>query len=1455
MSRPTTRLTPDNSDGTSQQGRPLRALDPSYVKIDERTTADLLQFVQKFADKLIYFTYRKTGDHDQPVQEGSWQAFVNHESISVDDMIAYIADPQRFSGEKARWLSRPHFALLLTFLELLGRARDQLGELTGRHLDYYFSEILRMQSLPAQPDQAAVVFRLANKVRQLRLPAGTALSAGRDTNGIERIYRTDRDLVINRARVTSLRSVYVHRRITGISDVRSNRDLPTESVFAEMLQIALGEPFPGDPLPDWLDTPIDEPFGFVLGLGQPIDFTRSRLFLEHHELRSLMRLVHRRDIGVEWDTINELLGVIDPNDPRDFEGNLESKVGNIDFNDDGLPQVNSLKDIYDHRTEDDVRNYYAGLLSAIGFDNFITSMPIKLRIDADWAEINRLLEKAGGRMRGLLSWNLNPDDPTAFDDNLKTALFDASHDWPPSWPWGVEDIDAYENRIRSLEVYLSMPIERVDRLVDFALHINAGEKFDWSELDLILSEAHCEKVYAERREKLDNIRDGQDNIASFNKIVGVVLGKSEGEYNWLSASQQLEQYLGKHRLGLLEAFRTQLEDATAARLYDWSDVIRVLELAQRYVEQMPEPVARKIEWRNLYAYNDATAQQEGEGDATRWKTFGSTPINSNKENEPELTFGFCLSSPLLSLSQGSRTLTVTLGFTQESFDLESFLEGLGLSPDIFPGEKAFRDSLLDALVVQISTAKGWIEPAIKTITLANPNNGEDYWSLAGIPPDDEAGRPAVQLKLVIDPSCDALAPLAEGMESWPTLRLLLRQSWDTDAKEWTTKLTPFEPLEVAAVHLGVDVEGLTDLQLQHDDRVLDPRKPFEPFGSRPAVGSFFYLSHPELVRPTLDALSFKIEWMGLPQDIVAEYAYYPGISAIDDFATSTVLIDNSLTLPLGDQDLFETVESDTSPTRTINLQDIPAALNDSSPGFNYTRRLDLALTEDLRTAGRCLRWELTPNDFGHGVYASLAALKAQQLAIAIANKTVTDPNDAAQYHINPPYTPTVKQLSVLYHTSVELIPDQKNDADRLWHIHPFGVAPIEATDPKLFPRYDRAGELYIGISDLEPPQKLSLLVQLAEGTSNPDVEPTPVCWSYLNGAKWENLDDGNLLYDSTRGLINSGTVEFDLPSATSSELLPSGFYWLRVSISRNTDSVCDAVAIRSQAVTASFEDRGNAADHYEQPLPVGTIDRLVALDARIAAIEQPFTSFGGKPAERPEWFRTRVSERLRHKQRALSPWDYERLTLQQFEQIYKAKCLSAGATQMLGQVDVVVIPDVRQTKPRDVFAPKASADLLASIQSYLSEYAPQTALLRVRNARYVGVRVRLGVRFVPDIDQGWATQQLNRDLVRYLSPWAYDDGADLMIGGSIYANSIIDFADRRDYVDYIAEIKLFRVVDGKPDLVQPVAVDYCITAESPDEVLVSDRQHDIDVISELGYEQELFTGINYMKIELDFIVG
>lgn len=1441
MSRRSTPLSSDDRDGTSQRGRSAPALDPDSAAIDERGHVDLLAFVRAFTEQLRFVTAdagpRAPGDDD------TWRRFAARDDLSLADIAAYMADPARFSGDKARWLGRPHFALLLTFLELLGHARGLLNGLTRRHLEHYYRDVLQMLPEPPAPDRVAVVFRLAARAPQVRLPAGTALQAGRDSAGVPRIYRTEHDLQISRARVAALRSVFVHRRITGLADPRKDRNLAPREIFEQMLALALGDPRPGDPVPPWDGAPLDR--DGVVALGPLLRFAPDHLRLEHHELRAMMQLVRRRaDADHEWSEINRLLGDADPPDPRDFQANLEAVVGPLDFDADGLPQVRSLGDLYEHRDDPAVRAYLDSKFAAIPFADFVALMKIKRRIDADWAEVNRLLERVGRRQRDLLAWSLAPADPSDFAANLQAALGDA---WPPPWPPGVPDLPAYDARLRQLEAHLATPAERLVRLVEFAEALPPRDSPKWPELERLLAEAHREKVHAARRAELAAARGGKLDLAGFDAEVAAALGH-DAPQPWTDARAALERHLDRGQLDLLDYFRRQLIEPAVVRLFQWSDVDRVLELARRWITAAPEPVARRVEWRNLYALDDATAALADPA-SPRWKTFGRPPPAPSPARPPAVTLGFAVRSPLLALSQGTRTLTLTLAL--HDLDRAAFVRGLGLAAVDAHDPAKLRAALGDSLRVDVTGAKGWQELALVAAAVVAGGPGDDYFTLIGAPRLPDEDRPALQLVLRVDATEPPL--IAAASDPAPTLRITLRQRWDAAAKEWHTRFTPFEPLVLAAVHLRVDVEGLTGLQLQHEDRALDPRKPFEPFGPRPAVGARLHLFHPELAGPRLDALRLDLAWMGLPASLAAHYENYPGITAAEDFRARLLLVDRGREALLADAALFEQSKDPphlTARERQLAVADVPAALHAADATFAYERRPGAAAARDLRTAERHLVWELTPRDFGHAAYPALTSAAARDLAIGLSKGTI-DPAQAADFAVALPYTPTLLRLAAAYRTSLVLDPARPlAGPDRLLHVHPFGEAPIDPAAPRLFPRYDTAGELYIGLADLDPPQQLALLLQLAEGTSDPDLEPAKVEWSALDGDRWVPLG-GGLLRDSTRGLIGTGIVELTVPQTAPSTLLPRGLAWLRAAVDHGPASVCDTVAIRAQAVMLRFDDRGNAPDHYAQPLPVGSVTRLAEPDPRIAAIEQPYTSFGGRPPERPERFYTRVAERLRHRQRALAPWDYERLVLQRFPQIYKAKCLRGEP----GRVDVVVIPDIRAQLPSDAFAPQAPADLLADIEAFLAAHAPAAATIRVRNARYVAVKVYLGVSFRPGHDERHARERLVDDLRRFLSPWAYDEGAELSIGGRIYANSILDFVDRRDYVDYVADLKLARSDDGQGFRLVPPGDDYHVATDRPDQVLVAARDHDITAVTELDYQQSLSTGVNFARIELDFLVS
>src|SRR5262249_20127457 len=149
---------------------------------------------------------------------------------------------------------------------------------------------------------------------------------------------------------------------------------------------------------------------------------------------------------------------------------------------------------------------------------------------------------------------------------------------------------------------------------------------------------------------------------------------------------------------------------------------------------------------------------------------------------------------------------------------------------------------------------------------------DDYQKLTGLPGTFRA----IQFPLIFGADADPIVPptpdAGESASPWPILRLMLQSAWRGDVQRYAAPYSAFRNLVLERVHLRVAVGddgaagGLTDFQAQNDDAAVDPRKPFEPFGSSPSAGSRLLIAHPELVRKRLGTLTFRFEWMGVPDD-------------------------------------------------------------------------------------------------------------------------------------------------------------------------------------------------------------------------------------------------------------------------------------------------------------------------------------------------------------------------------------------------------------------------------------------------------------------------------------------------------------------------------------------------------------------------------------------------------------
>jgi len=436
---------------------------------------------------------------------------------------------------------------------------------------------------------------------------------------------------------------------------------------------------------------------------------------------------------------------------------------------------------------------------------------------------------------------------------------------------------------------------------------------------------------------------------------------------------------------------------------------------------------------------------------------------------------------------------------------------------------------------------------------------------------------------------------------------------------------------------------------------------------------------------------------------------------------------------------------------------------------------------------------------------------------------------------NEPYTPATNGISLDYDSNQTISIGSENDGiDQFFHILPFnGYREVELNRedsdgiPLLYPypAFDRGstdfapGNLFIGLEKVQPGANLSLLIQILEGSeAEPDWQSPDIRWSYLTEFnQWAPFTAEQILKDSTFGLTRTGMIQLMIPTDIVNEttLFEGALYWLRVAAIEDTDTsppksiraLPRVVKISAQAVEARFEDQANDLAHLAKPLPAGQVTKLLQSQSEIKKIEQPFPSRKGQLPEKGNTFYRRVSERLRHKDRAVTIWDYERILLEAFPKIFRAKCLShTRLTSELapGHTLVAVIPDLSRRQSEYPVAPRFSAGDLAEMANYLRYRTNlfvahtteddigniQEQYLWIANPIYEPVRLKFDVRFKRGVDVNFHMYLLDDDLKHFLAPWVKDQTANIRFNQMLHRSRIIQFIEERPYVDVVLNLEV-----------------------------------------------------------------
>ncbi|GAB2765085.1 hypothetical protein GCM10027275_02950 [Rhabdobacter roseus] len=752
---------------------------------------------------------------------------------------------------------------------------------------------------------------------------------------------------------------------------------------------------------------------------------------------------------------------------------------------------------------------------------------------------------------------------------------------------------------------------------------------------------------------------------------------------------------------------------------------------------------------------------------------------------PPAELGLAVASHYLYLREGSRTLTLRFTTTAPGT--------LPLNPQLH----------VEAL---LTTAKGWHVQPLSQAT----------WS-----------GTELTFSLELDEKVPAIVPyntkVHGGSYDSPHPILYLR------LKHVPGEAFVYESLfrtAIQALTLDVKVLGLRDLYLQNDYGTLDASKPFLPFGAMPRGGDGFIIGSREV---------FQKQAIITPRWTWKAASTTPSYQVLEQGKWKDAAV-NAGKITLTEA---QSTPAQAGPNVPFDVHQTQGYLRSQYGGsfmtsYNtYLKNLTTQLTQAPPAT--------PPSPPLPPTAAALTLDYEARTTLAFTSNSSVPESTSSRFYLVYPWgvlSPTGGQ--------VPLVPTfrHSNDTDpyfRLTNAEASVWDAVAGDDEAIFAgEVEHEAECYLGIEGMVVPGILHVLFQVEEGTADPQTYKPErhLHWSYLSAQGWVPFAQ-EAVVDRSRQLTRSGVVAFRLPApaTTQSSLMPAGKYWLRATVTKGSEAVGKLVGVHAQAGSATLVEAETHPDFLEKPLPAGTVAKLEQAQSAIKQVEQPYESVGGRGAEVPAHFYTRVSERLRHKDRAVTVYDYERLVLEAFPGIHKVKCLNHTRYEngsngpvyselAAGHVTVVTVPNLRQSNLRNPLEPYTPVDLLEEIQLFLIQRTSPFVKLHVRNPLFEPVKVVCRVAFYPGFDASFYRTLLQREITQFLSPWAFAAERELVFGGRVEKSVLINFMEERPYVDYLTDVLLLHRQDGLDESVETAVATRGIS------VLVSATEHDIELINE-----------------------
>lgn len=641
----------------------------------------------------------------------------------------------------------------------------------------------------------------------------------------------------------------------------------------------------------------------------------------------------------------------------------------------------------------------------------------------------------------------------------------------------------------------------------------------------------------------------------------------------------------------------------------------------------------------------------------------------------------------------------------------------------------------------------------------------------------------------------------------PAIRFILNEGAPEYPYDFLNKIDPHH------IICEVEVRELKNLTLYNQIGQINPDGPFLPFGPTPNTYSYLLIGNKEVFRKKVESVEVNVNWMDLPAirgGFPYHYREYDEGYDNNAFKAEVSMLSGGTWTPekLSREqfELFECKEFlEDSMTYKLNVGKL-------NLGADFTWNPE-ELVFDKKTNRGFIRFQLAhpQQSFGHEEYPGLlskSVIEGTKKVNGLVSKLI---NKHIQIDLpNSPYTPKIGRISLNYRQKFHIkfqdtVKHRQEDHDEFYHLHPFGGKKRIIGDGKwinLLPDFADEGTLLIGFDKVETPFTVSMLFNLVEQQVDEDEnQDQRVIWSVLINNTWRRLENHEIPKDTTSGLIHSGIVKLLIPRIreTSNSILPDDLIWVKAACKSDVDILAKFFSIQNHAVemkyqTPSGELFGNhriKADSITEP------EKDIP---ELSEISQPLPSFGGLEPESDKRFNIRISERLRHRGRAVNMYDYERIILEEFPSINKVLCISSFNWEKnrveAGTVLLVLVPRLTNSY-FDLTTPSNSVHTLRGVKNFISSKSSPFARFNVVNPTYEKVRVFASVAIDGEYSVGECLQNLNRKLREFIAPWLADPSAEPMFQRTIAVEEVESLIQSQPYVQLVGDVSIIKIYKNR----------------------------------------------------------